>query len=153
MGNTKTVSRVRIQKEVTLQSIKEMLVTILSFSLFSSLTASLSKCELSIVRCCAADFPSNKLPLRCFEVNGCPGLYWHGKSVCGKELYAAAVSSINSIIDVEIKSNILTITYDLNRKPRSCPKTWSCGRYGRKNTRCPSKANCSQLNTTSDKII
>eukprot|EP00092_Neocalanus_flemingeri_P049970 GFUD01057613.1.p1 GENE.GFUD01057613.1~~GFUD01057613.1.p1 ORF type:complete len:179 (-),score=42.39 GFUD01057613.1:277-813(-) len=35
------------------------------------------------------------LPLRCFEVNGCPGLYWHGQKACSKSLVASAISSLN----------------------------------------------------------
>eukprot|EP00090_Calanus_glacialis_P025445 TRINITY_DN39754_c0_g1_i2.p1 TRINITY_DN39754_c0_g1~~TRINITY_DN39754_c0_g1_i2.p1 ORF type:complete len:212 (-),score=36.85 TRINITY_DN39754_c0_g1_i2:216-764(-) len=53
-----------------------------------------SKCELAIVRCCDRD-TARVLPLRCFEVNGCPGLYWYGQKACSKSLVASALNSIN----------------------------------------------------------
>ena len=31
----------------------------------------------------------NKFLWRCFEVNGCPGLYWHGKKACSKSTVAS----------------------------------------------------------------
>eukprot|EP00092_Neocalanus_flemingeri_P035922 GFUD01039113.1.p2 GENE.GFUD01039113.1~~GFUD01039113.1.p2 ORF type:complete len:124 (+),score=9.14 GFUD01039113.1:113-484(+) len=70
---------------------------LLFFSLFSFMDASTpSACQLSIVRCCDTELGARALPLRCFEVNGCPGLFWHGQRTCGGKMVAAAISSLNS---------------------------------------------------------
>eukprot|EP00092_Neocalanus_flemingeri_P030428 GFUD01033030.1.p1 GENE.GFUD01033030.1~~GFUD01033030.1.p1 ORF type:complete len:142 (+),score=35.07 GFUD01033030.1:85-510(+) len=99
---------------------------VLFFSLFSLAAASPSKCELSIVRCCDADFAVRELPLRCFEVNGCPGLYWHGQKTCQKKLVASAISSLsptphNTLVTAR-SSNSLSISY-LTREERKKDKT------------------------------
>merc|ERR1711915_30268 len=52
-----------------------------------------SRCLLSIVRCCDAGL--SILPFRCFEVNGCPGIYWHGKKTCGGSTVSRAISALN----------------------------------------------------------
>merc|ERR1712106_644383 len=74
-----------------------MSFNILGLALISCSFAAISgptKCELSIVRCC--DTENNRiLPLRCFEVNGCPGLYWYGKKACSKNLVASAKALLN----------------------------------------------------------
>eukprot|EP00092_Neocalanus_flemingeri_P000927 GFUD01000986.1.p1 GENE.GFUD01000986.1~~GFUD01000986.1.p1 ORF type:complete len:162 (+),score=29.94 GFUD01000986.1:30-515(+) len=79
--------------------------------LISSTLAAISgptKCELTILRCCDTE-QNSSLPLRCFEVNGCPGLYWHGKRACSKSIVASAISALNrksqSTARIGIKSN------------------------------------------------
>merc|ERR1712106_617491 len=53
-----------------------------------------SSCELAVVRCCDAR-QTTVLPLRCLEVNGCPGLYWQGKRTCSKSLVTKAITALN----------------------------------------------------------
>merc|ERR1712215_347604 len=65
------------------------LISLLPLGVFSA-----TQCQLSIVRCC--DAGNCKLPFRCFEVNGCPGLIWAGKQACSGKNVAAAINAINS---------------------------------------------------------
>lgn len=53
-----------------------------------------TKCQLSIVRCCDTTL-NTALPLRCFEINGCPGLYWVGRKVCASDKINAAATALN----------------------------------------------------------
>merc|ERR1712013_417808 len=122
-------------------------VILLCMLFFSPLSGSPSQCELGIVRCCDPDFSSRDLPFRCFEANGCPGLYWHGSAVCGKKMFAAAVYSLNRISEIEVRSSSLTITYEEEAKRyKRCPKTWQCTKCKRKNrkrcNRCLAKEEC-----------
>jgi len=80
--------------------------------------ASPTKCELAIVRCCERG-SARVLPLRCFEVNGCPGLYWFGYKVCSASLVARAQSSVNNISRVGTESPNTTNTDD--KKTVSAP--------------------------------
>jgi len=41
----------------------------------------LTACESAIYFCCDP-FSNSLLPLRCFELNRCPGLYWAGPRIC-----------------------------------------------------------------------
>eukprot|EP00092_Neocalanus_flemingeri_P022848 GFUD01024774.1.p1 GENE.GFUD01024774.1~~GFUD01024774.1.p1 ORF type:complete len:142 (+),score=36.40 GFUD01024774.1:122-547(+) len=104
---------------------------VLFFSLFSLADASPSKCELSIVRCCDADFAVRELPLRCFEVNGCPGLYWHGQKTCQEKLVASAISSLNSsppnTLVTAKNSNRLSISYRARRQNKKDNNKCSTG--------------------------
>eukprot|EP00092_Neocalanus_flemingeri_P003711 GFUD01003988.1.p1 GENE.GFUD01003988.1~~GFUD01003988.1.p1 ORF type:complete len:163 (+),score=28.21 GFUD01003988.1:70-558(+) len=67
-----------------------------------------TQCQLTIVRCCDSEL-NTALPLRCFEVNKCPGLYWHGKRTCSKSIVASAISALNRKSPrksrIQIKSN------------------------------------------------
>jgi len=53
----------------------------------------LSNCQTTIINCCD---PTSRLPLplRCFELNLCPGLYWAGRQVCSKAVYSKVVGII-----------------------------------------------------------
>jgi len=64
-------------------------------------------CKLNVVECCSdadADAGSARSPsqTRCFEVNGCPGLYWHGDTICMGKTTASAVSGYTMSYQVEI---------------------------------------------------
>merc|ERR1711915_1130813 len=52
-----------------------------------------SACELAIVRCCSFK-QSGSLPIRCFEVNNCAGLYWQGSKACSPQNIKAARESV-----------------------------------------------------------
>merc|ERR1712215_531068 len=65
------------------------LISLLPIGVFSA-----TQCQLSIVRCC--DAGNCKLPFRCFEVNGCPGLIWVGPKVCSEKNVAAAFEAIKN---------------------------------------------------------
>lgn len=49
-----------------------------------------TKCSRAILRCC--DAQSNRLPLRCFEQNGCPGIIWQRQygGACSPQLVIKA---------------------------------------------------------------
>jgi len=53
------------------------------------------QCSRAIVRCC--DVQSKRLPLRCFEQNGCPGIYWQRKKpVCSQFLIDKAYDHLDA---------------------------------------------------------
>jgi len=79
-----------------------------------------TKCELAIVRCCDTQ-KETRLPMRCFEVNGCPGIYWYGKRACSKSLVAAARSALNK----SGKKSKKEITKVRRNKENNVPKTIS----------------------------
>ena len=45
------------------------------------------------------------LLFRCFEVNGCPGLYWYGQKACSKSLVASVIKIVTAFR--ENKTNLL----------------------------------------------
>jgi len=46
--------------------------------------AKLTACESAIYFCCDP-YSNSLLPLRCFELNRCPGLYWAGPRICSDQ--------------------------------------------------------------------
>jgi len=71
-------------------------------------------CKLAIRRCCDKDSGQN-LPLRCFELNNCPGLFFAGPKVCklnGKSL-AESINLCgrqqrNKVINAKVDNGTLT---------------------------------------------
>merc|ERR1711953_17621 len=53
-----------------------------------------SSCVKSIINCCDTASPRDSLPLRCFEVNGCPGLYWSKLDCTSTGLVAQILSAM-----------------------------------------------------------
>eukprot|EP00091_Calanus_sinicus_P000544 TRINITY_DN10476_c0_g1_i2.p1 TRINITY_DN10476_c0_g1~~TRINITY_DN10476_c0_g1_i2.p1 ORF type:complete len:144 (-),score=21.53 TRINITY_DN10476_c0_g1_i2:55-486(-) len=105
-----------------------MLILSMAVSVFlATVASSPSKCELSIVNCCQPN--TQALPFRCFEVNGCPGLIWHGKEACGEKNVASTISALgcrqsNKRTQVKVRSTTsLTIRYNVvlqTRMPNFC---------------------------------
>jgi len=71
--------------------------------------AQVSRCTLSIVRCCDPINELKKLPGRCFETNGCAGLIWVGISACSTGNVAKAVQALNPDL---AKMNILEMDFN-----------------------------------------
>merc|ERR1719147_541312 len=71
---------------------KAYLLTTLTFN---GIEAAVSSCTLSVVRCCDPQNQLDFLPGRCFEVNGCAGLIWIGKTACSRRRIARAVAAID----------------------------------------------------------
>jgi len=61
-----------------------------------AIITSLTHCELAIIRCCDTEGQSRDLPIRCFEKNLCPGLYWYGQRACSPQIVEQARSSLST---------------------------------------------------------
>jgi len=61
-----------------------------------AIITSLTHCELAIIRCCDTEGQSRDLPIRCFEKNLCPGLYWYGQRACSPQTVEQARSSLST---------------------------------------------------------
>merc|ERR1712029_252552 len=55
----------------------------------------LNDCERAIWSCCQTDRPTHRFPTRCFESNGCTGLFFMGvQQVCSNEFLTAIGAKI-----------------------------------------------------------
>merc|ERR1711872_46920 len=87
---------VRIVNSFDINMIRwKALVLLCLFELLSPSSSGPSACELAIVRCCSSK-QGGSLPVRCFEVNNCAGLYWQGLKACSPKNVEAALKSVES---------------------------------------------------------
>merc|ERR1719369_2585833 len=78
---------------------------LLILTLSPAIISSLTYCELAIIRCCDASSHTKALPLRCFEKNFCPGLYWYGRKACSPHIVAQARSSLTNTSPKQERKN------------------------------------------------
>jgi len=118
---------------------KISLIVFLLMGMSSAAVVMPSRCLLAIVKCCNTDGVERGLPLRCFEVNGCPGLYWEGMDVCSVRTVTMAISTLTGNLEIDESSmneldqndnNIEPLNIDL-RMSRRNPRQRFGGTYRR----------------------
>lgn len=109
-----------MRSSVSLVTMVVMVVMVMLTLMRGAEAARLTPCEAAIYYCCDP-FSNSLLPLRCFELNKCPGLYWAGPRICSK-LFIDKVT--RKRLAPEKKTEISTRTNEIQDQKRKTKKSF-----------------------------